>query len=167
MSAAQVRQPLAEIEARVHAVPDPELPMVSVGELGVVRSVGPARDGVLEVVITPTFLGCPAMPMIEADIRRVLAECGHPDARVRQALAPAWSSDWITEEGLRKLAEHGVAPPGPAGSPLPFFALGSGPACPNCGSRATRPQSPFGATRCQVIVVCTRCLETFPQFRTV
>ncbi|MBB4928225.1 ring-1,2-phenylacetyl-CoA epoxidase subunit PaaD [Kitasatospora kifunensis] len=140
--------------------------MVSLGALGVIRSVGPAQDGVIEVEITPTFLGCPAMPEIESDIRDVLAACGHPEGRVRQVLSPAWSSEWISAYGRRKLAEHGIAPPAPVGAPLPL-RLGTGAPCPNCGCTATRPQSLFGATRCQVIVVCTGCKETFPRFRTV
>ncbi|GAB2711235.1 1,2-phenylacetyl-CoA epoxidase subunit PaaD [Kitasatospora kifunensis] len=156
----------ADVRVRVEAVPDPELPMVSLGALGVIRSVGPAQDGVIEVEITPTFLGCPAMPEIESDIRDVLAACGHPEGRVRQVLSPAWSSEWISAYGRRKLAEHGIAPPAPVGAPLPL-RLGTGAPCPNCGCTATRPQSLFGATRCQVIVVCTGCKETFPRFRTV
>ncbi|MBL1098522.1 1,2-phenylacetyl-CoA epoxidase subunit PaaD [Streptomyces coffeae] len=153
-----------EVRARVAAVPDPELPMVTLADLGVLRAVEPAPDGVLEVVITPTFLGCPAMPSIEAAIRDVLAACGHPEGRVRQELAPAWTSDWISAEGRRKLAEHGIAPPGPATGPLPV-RLGLGVPCPHCGSAATRPQSPFGATRCQAVLVCAACRETFAQLK--
>nr|AWX24493.1 phenylacetate-CoA oxygenase subunit PaaJ [Streptomyces conglobatus] len=165
MSAAE---PMAagEVRARVGAVPDPELPMVTLADLGVLRAVAPAPDGVLEVQVTPTFLGCPAMPAIEAAIREVLAACGHPRGRVRQVLAPAWTSDWISAAGRRKLAAHGIAPPGPAAGPLPV-RLGFGVPCPHCGSAATRPQSPFGATRCQSVLVCTACRETFAQLRAV
>jgi ring-1,2-phenylacetyl-CoA epoxidase subunit PaaD len=104
------------------------------------------------------------MPVIEAGILAVLAECGHPDGRVRQVLGPPWSTDRITAEGHRKLAEHGIAPPGRPDAPVPV-RLGLGARCPNCGSTATRPQSPFGATRCQSVVVCTACRETFAQLK--
>ncbi|OAR24946.1 phenylacetate-CoA oxygenase subunit PaaJ [Streptomyces sp. ERV7] len=153
-----------QVRARVNTVPDPELPMISLADLGVVRAVEEAADGALEVVITPTFLGCPAMPAIEAGIRAVLTESGHPDGRVRQVLSPAWTTDWITDEGRRKLSEHGIVPPGPARAPL-SVRVGLGVPCPHCGSVATRPQSPFGATRCQAVLVCTSCQETFAHLK--
>lgn len=153
-----------QVRARVNTVPDPELPMVTLADLGVIRAVAVAADGILEVVITPTFLGCPAMPTIEAEIRAVLANCGHPDGRIRQVLAPAWTTDWISAEGRRKLSEHGIAPPHAAQAPL-SVRLGFGLPCPNCGSAATRPQSPFGATRCQAVLVCTACQETFAHLK--
>ncbi|MFF3543241.1 1,2-phenylacetyl-CoA epoxidase subunit PaaD [Streptomyces platensis] len=155
-----------EIRARVGAVPDPELPMVTLADLGVVRAVETATDGAVEVIVTPTFLGCPAMPAIVAGIRDVLTECGHPGGRVRQVLSPAWTTDWISAEGRRKLAEHGIAPPGESGAPLPV-RLGLGVPCPSCGSHATRPQSPFGATRCQSVLVCTACRESFAHLKAV
>ena len=153
-----------QVRVRAGLVPDPELPMVTLADLGVLRAVRAGTDGVLEIVITPTFLGCPAMRVIEAELLAVLAAAGHPDGRVRQELAPAWSSDWISAEGRRKLAEHGIAPPGPANEPLPV-RLGLAAPCPHCGSAATRPQSMFGATRCQTVLVCTACLETFAQMK--
>jgi ring-1,2-phenylacetyl-CoA epoxidase subunit PaaD len=157
--------PLRVVRERVGAVADPELPMLTLDDLGVVRSVT-APHGGLEVLITPTLLGCPALPAIESEILAVLDGCGHPGGRVRQVLSPAWSSDWISAEGRRKLVEHGIAPPGPAGAPL-ALRLGTGVACPGCGSAATRPQSTFGATRCQTVLVCTACHETFAQLKAV
>ncbi|MFC9324097.1 1,2-phenylacetyl-CoA epoxidase subunit PaaD [Kitasatospora sp. NPDC057015] len=153
-----------QVRARVAGVPDPELPVVTLAELGVIRSVGLAPDGRLEVVVTPTYLGCPAMPAIEAGIRAVLVACGHPDGRVRQVLAPPWSTERITPEGRRKLAEHGIAPPGAVDAPV-AVRLGLGARCPHCGSEATRPQSAFGATRCQAVVFCTACRETFAHLK--
>ncbi|WP_086735457.1 iron-sulfur cluster assembly protein, partial [Streptomyces glaucescens] len=98
-----------EVRERVAALPDPELPVIGLGDLGVVGSVTPGTDGVLEVEITPTYLGCPALPEITAAVRDVLAACGHPDGRVRQVLTPPWTTDRITPEGRRRLAEHGIA----------------------------------------------------------
>ncbi|KOT30656.1 phenylacetic acid degradation protein PaaD [Streptomyces caelestis] len=151
-----------EVRERVEALPDPELPVIGLGDLGVVGSVAPGADGVLEVEITPTYLGCPAMPEITAAVRDVLAACGHPDGRVRQVLTPPWTTDRITPEGRRRLAAHGIAPPvspAPAG-PVPVEPVAV--PCPHCGSRATRPHSPFGPARCQSMLWCTACREPFP-----
>ncbi len=115
---------------------------------------------------TPTFLGCPALSAIASAIADVLTECGHPDGRVRQVMAPAWSTDRITASGRRKLAEHGIAPPGPTTAPR-HVRVGFGAPCPHCGSWATRPHSAFGPTRCQSILLCTACRETFPYLATV
>ncbi|WP_343243668.1 1,2-phenylacetyl-CoA epoxidase subunit PaaD [Streptomyces sp. SID13726] len=159
-------EPLDRVRARVEAVPDPELPMISLADLGVIRAVRQGPDQVVEVVVTPTYLGCPALPVIEADLRTVLEECGHPEGRVTWALSPAWTSDWITGTGRRKLAEHGIAPPAAAGAPLPV-RLGLGRPCPHCRSVATRPLGPFGSTGCQTILVCTACRESFPHLKAV
>ncbi|MEU0337031.1 1,2-phenylacetyl-CoA epoxidase subunit PaaD [Streptomyces sp. NPDC006193] len=158
----RVARPAAEVRALVEALPDPELPMVSLGDLGVIRSVAPAADGVLEVEITPTYLGCPALPAIVSAIRDVCAENGHPEGRVRQVLSPPWTADRISAAGRGKLAAHGIAPPVPAAAngPVPV-ALAHVP-CPHCGSRATRPHSPFGPARCQSVLRCTACHELFP-----
>ncbi|MBZ3906075.1 MULTISPECIES: 1,2-phenylacetyl-CoA epoxidase subunit PaaD [Streptomyces] len=166
MVSAAVRMDLDQVGARVGAVPDPELPMVTLADLGVLRSVREDADGVVEVVVTPTYLGCPALPVIESDLRTVLADCGHPDGRVTWALSPPWTSDLISEAGRSKLAGHGIAPPGPAAAPLPV-RLGLGRPCPHCGSVATRPLGPFGATGCQTVLTCTACHESFPHMKAV
>ncbi|MFC4036198.1 1,2-phenylacetyl-CoA epoxidase subunit PaaD [Streptomyces polygonati] len=162
----RTRVPLDEVRARVHDLPDPELPVVTLGELGVIREVRTAADGRLEVEFTPTFLGCPALSAIASAIAETLTRCGYTDGRVRQVTAPAWSTDRITRAGRRKLAEHGIAPPGATTAPRPV-RLGFGVPCPQCGSLATRPHSSFGPTRCQSILVCTACHETFPYLATV
>ncbi|WP_406161570.1 phenylacetate-CoA oxygenase subunit PaaJ [Streptomyces sp. NBC_00882] len=165
MSAA-VRLNPDQVRARVEVVPDPELSMITLADLGVIRSVREGADRVMEVVVTPTYLGCPALPLIEADLRTVLADCGHPEGRVTWALSPAWTTEWISEAGRRKLAEHGIVPPGAAGAPLQV-RLGLGRPCPNCGSVATRPLGPFGSTGCQTILVCTACRESFAHMKAV
>ncbi|SFS42568.1 1,2-phenylacetyl-CoA epoxidase subunit PaaD [Saccharopolyspora flava] len=146
------------VRERVEALPDPELPMITLGELGVIRSARTADDGCVEVEFTPTFLGCPAIPAITEAIADVLADCGHPDGRVRQVLSPAWTPERITAAGRDKLAQHGIAPPG---GPTPV-GLGLGTPCPHCGSQDTRPHSSFGPTRCQSLLRCARCREIFP-----
>ncbi|MFI1769178.1 1,2-phenylacetyl-CoA epoxidase subunit PaaD [Streptomyces sp. NPDC020800] len=160
------RCPIAVIGDRVRGLPDPELPMLTLGDLGLIHAVFTDPEGRVVVEFTPTFLGCPALWAITSAITRILTDCGHPDALVRQVLAPAWSTDRITACGRRKLAEHGIAPPAPTTAPE-LVRSGHGLPCPNCRSRATRPQSPFGPTRCQSVLLCTACRETFPYLATV
>ncbi|MBQ0923000.1 PaaD-like zinc ribbon domain-containing protein [Saccharopolyspora endophytica] len=105
------REDVDRVRARVEALPDPELPMITLGELGVIRSADTAGDGCVEVGFTPTFLGCPAIPAITEAIEEVLRDCGHSDGRVRHELTPAWTPDLITPTGREKLAAHGIAPP--------------------------------------------------------
>lgn len=152
------REDVDRVRSRVEALPDPELPMITLGELGVIRSAGAAEDGRVEVEFTPTFLGCPAIPAITAAIEEVLRDSGHPDGRVRRVLTPAWTTDRITASGRDKLAAHGIAPPG---GPTPL-GLGLGTPCPHCGSQETRTHSSFGPTRCQAMLRCAQCREIFP-----
>jgi ring-1,2-phenylacetyl-CoA epoxidase subunit PaaD len=146
------------------AVLDPELPMLTIADLGILRDV--AEDGgTVTVVITPTYSGCPAMREIGADVRQRLERAGFARVTVRTRLAPAWSSDWITEEGQRKLAAAGIAPPSPAprrSGPVPL-TLGPRPApsCPRCGSPHTRRTAEFGATACKSLHRCDHCDEPF------
>ncbi|MGB9997776.1 1,2-phenylacetyl-CoA epoxidase subunit PaaD [Streptomyces pseudogriseolus] len=167
VAATAPRLDAARVRVRVKAVPDPELPMITLGDLGVVSAVTTADDGTLTVELTPTFLGCPALPAITAAVQDVLEECGHPDGRVRQVLTPAWSTDRITPEGRAKLAAHGIAPPSPAGAASGPVRVDLGVPCPHCGSRATRPHSSFGPTRCQSMLRCTACRETFPSMTAI
>lgn len=145
--------------------PDPELPMVTVGDLGILRSVTVEPDGTVVATITPTYSGCPAMHEISADVRRRLQRAGFAGAEVRTQLAPPWTTDWITADGRAKLAAAGIAPPSPApraSGPVPL-TLGRPPAvrCPRCGSVDTRRTAEFGATACKALHRCTACGEPF------
>jgi ring-1,2-phenylacetyl-CoA epoxidase subunit PaaD len=151
-----------EVRTRVEAVPDPELPFLTLGDLGVIGSVAPGEGGRLEVELIPTYVGCPALTAMADAIQDVLAACGHPDGRVRRVLSPAWTTDRITAAGRAALAAHGIAPPTPVqGDGTVLVQLGGVP-CPHCGSLATRPHSAFGPSRCQSMLRCTACHELFP-----
>lgn len=153
-------------------VTDPELPMLTLADLGVLREVG-EEDGHLVVSITPTYTGCPAMDTMRDDLLRVLGDDGHADVEVRTVLSPAWSSDWISTEGRRKLAEHGIAPPGdvPSQAPGPV-PLTLGPAvravhCPRCDATDTEELSRFSATACKALRRCRECQEPFEHFKEI
>jgi ring-1,2-phenylacetyl-CoA epoxidase subunit PaaD len=145
--------------------PDPELPMVTVADLGILRDVTVEADGTVLVTITPTYSGCPAVREIGLDVRRRLRAAGYPRVEVRTRLAPAWTSDWITPAGQRKLAAAGIAPPAPAptrSGPVPL-TLGPRPAvpCPRCGSSNTVRTAAFSATACKDLHRCVDCAEPF------
>ena len=145
------------------AVEDPELPMLTIADLGILRSVDESGEQVT-VQITPTYSGCPAMGAIRADLVRRLNEAGYSEVDVRTVLHPAWTTDWITHEGRRKLAEHGIAPPRhPAPRHRQTLTVGRRePArCPRCGSRDTVEVSRFGATACKALYRCIACDEPF------
>lgn len=146
-------------------VPDPEIPAISVTELGIVRDVQAAEDGV-DVVVTPTYSGCPATEAIERSIREALAAAGAGDVRVRQQLSPAWSTDWIAEDARERLRAYGIAPPGErsaqAAQPLAFVPRVS---CPRCESVDTERLSQFGSTACKALYRCRACREPFEYFK--
>jgi ring-1,2-phenylacetyl-CoA epoxidase subunit PaaD len=144
------------------SVPDPELPMVTVADLGILRDVREDGDTVT-VIITPTYSGCPALVEIGADLRRQLARAGYQRVDVRVELAPAWTTDWITAEGRRKLAAAGIAPPGivPPGRRDAPVLVPLAVRCPNCGSADTRQLARFSATACKALYRCQACLEPF------
>lgn len=146
-------------------VTDPELPMLTLADLGVLREVR-EEDGRVVVSITPTYTGCPAMDTMRDDLVHALRQAGFPDVEVRTVLRPAWSSDWITEEGRRKLAEAGIAPPGRAPRrsgpvPLRLAPPAARVRCPRCGSADTEEVSRFGATACKALRRCRACHEPF------
>jgi len=146
----------------VAAVPDPELPMVTIADLGILRSVEASEDGRVTVTITPTYSGCPAMDTIRTDIRRALADAGFPQVEVRTRLSPAWTTDWMSPEARSKLAVAGIAPPGPSGGPV---AVRLSVRCPQCGSPDTGEISRFGATACKSLWRCRNCAEPFEHFK--
>lgn len=145
------------------AVVDPEIPVLTIADLGVLRGVS-VEAGTVEVAITPTYLGCPAMDAIAVDVALALAKAGIERARVKKVLSPAWTTDWLTEEGRRKLAEAGIAPPARGGSRRALFGS-EAVACPRCGSSATERLSEFGSTACKSMWRCKDCGEPFDHFK--
>ena len=159
--------------AVAETIVDPELPMLTLADLGVLRDVGVSADGTVVVDITPTYSGCPAMGVMRADLVLALHQAGYADVEVRTVLAPAWSTDWISAAGRRKLAAGGIAPPGAApvraAGPVP---LQLGPtrrtaSCPLCGSPDTVELSEFGPTACKAMRRCQACLEPFEHVKEV
>ncbi|MEU3557288.1 1,2-phenylacetyl-CoA epoxidase subunit PaaD [Streptomyces fragilis] len=148
-------------------VPDPELPMLTLADLGVLRAVEVGADGTVVASLTPTYSGCPAMAEMRAQVAARLKEAGFGRVEVRTVLDPPWTTDWITPEGRRKLAEHGIAPPGPAprhtSGPVPLTLTPTRRLvpCPRCGSADTEETSRFGATSCKALWRCLACREPF------
>jgi ring-1,2-phenylacetyl-CoA epoxidase subunit PaaD len=158
---------LARAREVAAAVLDPELPVLTLADLGVLRAVTPDADGGVVVTITPTYSGCPAM---RADLVSDLTAAGFDRVRVRTVLSPAWTTDWISEAGRRKLAEFGIAPPGPARHhagpvPLTLSPPASTVRCPQCGSGDTELLSQFGATACKALCRCRSCAEPFEHIK--
>jgi ring-1,2-phenylacetyl-CoA epoxidase subunit PaaD len=150
-------------------VPDPEVPALSVRDLGIVRDVID-HGGALEVVLTPTYSGCPATEVIEQDVLAAIAAAGLGPAFATLRRAPAWTTDWITEEGRRQLRDYGIAPPGPAlpegGVAIRIFGRKADQvACPRCGSSHTERLSAFGSTACKALYRCLACREPFEYFK--
>jgi ring-1,2-phenylacetyl-CoA epoxidase subunit PaaD len=158
-------------------VPDPEVPVLSVRDLGIVREVRADANvpGGLEVVLTPTYSGCPATEVISDSVREAIDAAGLGPVRVSLQRAPAWTTDWISEDGRRKLREYGIAPPGPVPAdgavPLKFMSRRPGAvssvACPRCGSAHTERLSAFGSTACKAMYRCLSCREPFEHFKPI
>lgn len=151
------------------SVLDPEIPVLSIVDLGIVRYVRERTDArghaIWHVGLTPTYSGCPATEVIRQTVRRALDEHGYQGVILDDVLTPPWSSDWLTEEGRRKLRSFGIAPPDATVSRSP--QLMKTPSCPRCGSRATRKVSEFGSTACKAHYQCTACLEPFDYFKCI
>ena len=145
------------------SVVDPEVPVLTIADLGVLRSVDVGDDGV-EVAITPTYSGCPAMGVIAFEVEVALARAGIANARVRTVLAPAWTTDWMSDEGKRKIAAYGIAPPPKTAGRRALFGVES-VACPQCGSADTEQLAEFGSTACKALWRCRACREPFDAFK--
>lgn len=148
------RPDLARAEQAVGSVVDPEIPALTIADLGIVRGVE-VEDRRATVTITPTYSGCPAMNAIRADIERALGDAGFSEVEVRTVYWPAWSTDWMSERGRRRLEESGIAPPGDW----------EGVRCPRCDAGAPRTVSEFGSTACKALLVCGTCGEPFDFFK--
>jgi ring-1,2-phenylacetyl-CoA epoxidase subunit PaaD len=149
--------------AAAASVVDPELPALTIADLGVLRDVT-VTDGAVEVAITPTYSGCPAMRMIALDIVVALERAGIAGARVRTVLSPAWTTAWLSAEAREKLRADGIAPPAVGEGRAALFGAAA-PACPRCGSAATELLAAFGSTACKALWRCTACREPFDHFK--
>jgi len=149
----------------VGKLPDPEIPVLTLADLGVIRQVSIEGDAVC-VDVAPTYSGCPATEFIEKSIVDALQESGCTDVRTRQVLSPAWTTDWISDEGRRKLLEYGIVPPDKAAeSKRALFQDNLDIACPRCDSHDTTRVSEFGSTPCKASYKCASCLEPFEYFK--
>lgn len=147
-------------------VVDPEVPVLTVLDLGIVRDVKVIGDEI-EIIITPTYTGCPAMDMIAMNIRLALAEQGYKTVKVTSVLSPAWTTDWMTEAGKEKLKQYGIAPPNPKQQVYndTLFAAHEAVQCPHCSSHHTHRISEFGSTACKALYQCDDCKEPFDYFK--
>ena len=161
------RQDLAAVRRIAEAVPDPELVVVTVGDLGIVRDIRLAGETV-EIDVTPTYSACPATLAIELEIETAVNRSGHR-AQVRRVLSPAWTTDWITDDGRRKMVEAGIAPPGRAGGVSVTLGRRTPVAvpCPRCESSDTELVSAFGSTACKALHRCRGCGEPFDHFKAI
>jgi ring-1,2-phenylacetyl-CoA epoxidase subunit PaaD len=161
-----MRQRLS-IWAMLDEVKDPEVPALSVVELGIVRDVE-IDHGNVTITVTPTYSGCPAMQAIEDDIRSALSAGGITNVRIKTVYAPAWTTDWLTDAAKEKLRAYGIAPPGHLADDAPIAIMRKRAAvpCPFCGSTDTRHTSEFGSTSCKALHVCNACTQPFEEFKT-
>ncbi len=157
------RDVLARARAAVETVVDPEIPVLTIADLGILRDI--KADGeAIEVAITPTYSGCPAMNTIALDIEVALNRAGFEEVRVKTVLSPAWTTDWLTDEGRKKLVEYGIAPPAKGGGRRALFGV-EHVACPRCSSSRTVQLAEFGSTSCKALWRCEDCREPFDYFR--
>ena len=166
-AAADVERRLALAWRALESVEDPEIPTLSIVDLGLIRSVKPDPDGTLEVALSPTYIGCPATEVIRRDVDHALTAANAGRFVVTSVLSPAWTSDWITEEGRRKLEIYGIVPPEKTVSSLRDALRCRPVACPRCHSVDTRTVSEFGSTPCKALHRCRACLEPFEYFKCI
>jgi ring-1,2-phenylacetyl-CoA epoxidase subunit PaaD len=156
---------IERLEALLEQVTDPEIPVVSIRDLGILRDIS-LDGGQVTVTITTTYSGCPAMSTIKADIRQTLSAAGYEDVQVKQSLSPAWTTDWMTAEGREKLREYGIAPPQKSvDGHCAVVSPGTAVACPQCCSEHTECISEFGSTACKALYRCLKCAEPFDYFK--
>lgn len=158
---------VARARAVADAVCDPEIPVLTLGDLGVIRSLEQRTDGKIEIAITPTYSGCPAMSAITVDLYAALATAGFGDVMITTVLRPAWTSDWMSAAGRDKLRAYGIAPPALKASRRALFGDETAPACPQCDARQTEKISEFGSTACKALWRCTACREPFDAFKCI
>ncbi len=157
MTKTQIAPSISQVWNWLDAVPDPEIPVISLVDLGVIRDVTYEGD-ILIVSVTPTYSGCPATGIINMDIETALRGHGVQKLELRRKLAPAWTTEWLSEKGRTAMEKFGIAPPQPAGGPEK---------CPNCGSQHVEKLSQFGSTPCKAQWRCTACLEPFDYFKCI
>lgn len=162
----QQESALARAKRVAAAVPDPELPFLTVADLGILRDVSIDEHGTIVATASPTYSGCPALRVIEESIEKALRDAGF-EARVERAMSPPWSSEWITAEGHRKLRANGIAPPARNATTKPVMFGVQRVTCPACDSTDTRKISEFGSTPCKAHYCCNSCLEPFDYFKCI
>lgn len=157
---------IENIKGILENVMDPEVPVVSVIGLGIVRNIE-IKEQQVEITITPTYTGCPAMDVISMNIRLALIENGYKNIKITTVLSPAWTTDWMTEKGKQRLKEYGIAPPNPKQivCDTNHFAAEEAIQCPHCNSYHTQRISEFGSTACKSLYVCNDCKEPFDYFK--
>ena len=165
---APIDRRLSLVWSALASVEDPEIPAVSILDLGLIRFVEPLPDGTLEVGLSPTYVGCPATEVIRHSVEEALRDAGVGRFVVINVISPAWTSDWITEEGRHKLEQYGIAPPVGSASTLRDVLKGNRPVgCPRCHSTDTECISEFGSTPCKALHRCRACLEPFEYFKCI
>lgn len=155
----------ARVMAIAGAVVDPEIPVLTIGDLGVLRDARVDAAGGVEVDITPTYSGCPAMNVVATEVAAALHAAGIADVRVRLVLSPAWTTDWLTPAGRAALLAYGIAPPAALAQARGLFGAEEDVQCPRCRSTATEKLSAFGSTACKALWRCTACREPFDHFK--
>lgn len=157
-----------EIMELLKQVPDPEVPVLNIIDLGIIRRVE-TKDHTITVDITPTYSGCPAMDMIEKQVKELLSEAGFMEIQVNTVYSPAWTTDWLTEEAKQKLLEYGIAPPVHSTINKKALLGKESPVirCPQCKSTNTEMKSQFGSTACKALYICKDCLEPFDYFKCI
>ncbi|MGE0569210.1 MAG: 1,2-phenylacetyl-CoA epoxidase subunit PaaD [Bacteroidia bacterium] len=157
-----------QIIGYLNEIPDPEIPVISIVELGVIRDVHDTGNNSIEVTITPTYSGCPAMKQMEDDVVRMLKEKGFNEVKIKMVYSPAWTTDWLSEEAKLKLQKYGIAPPEEKTSDKSFLTgKPKEVTCPRCKSKNTRLVSQFGSTACKAYYQCNDCLEPFDYFKCI